>query len=164
MHTVSGAKSAINTIFGSHLPQSVLDVGCGLGTWLAAFSELGVGCCDGIDGDWVERSLFMLPPEHFHVANLNYSFDLGRKYELVVCLEVAEHISMVNSNILIESLCNHSDLILFSAAPPRQPGENHINLHYPEYWQTIFESQGFHCDDSVRWKIWNDTSIECWYR
>jgi hypothetical protein len=164
MHTVRGAKSAITAIFGSHLPSSVLDVGCGLGTWLTAFSDLGVDDLDGIDGDWVDQSCFMLPPKHFQVANLNTSFNLGRKYDLVICLEVAEHLDDEHSDLLIQSLCSHSDRILFSAATPHQPGENHLNLHYPEYWQRLFASRGYYCDDSVRWKIWNDPNIECWYR
>jgi len=38
-------------------PKSVVDVGCGLGTFLRAFKELGAETILGIDGEWVDRKL-----------------------------------------------------------------------------------------------------------
>jgi len=36
-------------------PQSVLDVGCGIGTWLRAFQTAGVEAIVGVDGPYVDR-------------------------------------------------------------------------------------------------------------
>jgi cyclopropane fatty-acyl-phospholipid synthase-like methyltransferase len=35
-------------------PQSVIDVGCGVATWLGVFQELGIEDCLGVDGDYVD--------------------------------------------------------------------------------------------------------------
>ena len=34
-------------------PQSIVDVGCGTGTWLRSARRLGIRHAVGIDGDWV---------------------------------------------------------------------------------------------------------------
>jgi len=64
----------------------------------------------------------------------------------------------------VRSLVTHSDIVLFGAACPGQPGQQHINCQWPEWWQKIFNSYGYLCDDSFRWKIWDDRRIEPWYR
>ena len=32
------------------------------------------------------------------------------------------------------------------------------------YWQSLFNTHGFACDNSIRWQIWDDARIEPWYR
>ena len=80
-----------------------------------------------------------------------------------MCLEVAEHLPEASSDGLISSIVT-SDSILFSAACPGQPGQHHVNCQWPIYWQNLFNSCGLACDDSIRWKIWDDTRIPPWYR
>ena len=41
--------------------DSVVDVGCGLGTWLAVFREKGARNILGIDGGWVLREDLDIP-------------------------------------------------------------------------------------------------------
>jgi ubiquinone/menaquinone biosynthesis C-methylase UbiE len=46
-------------------PRSVVDVGCGLGAWLRAVSEVGIGQICGIDGDYVNRQNLLIPRAKF---------------------------------------------------------------------------------------------------
>jgi hypothetical protein len=61
-------------------------------------------------------------------------------------------------------LVKHSDLVVFSAACPNQPGQHHVNCQWPAYWQALFNERGFACSDDLRWKIWELGEIEPWYR
>ena len=65
------------------------------------------------------------------------------KYEVCMCIEVAEHIDPYNSKQLVKILTMTSDFIVFSAAPPGQAGTGHINCQEPEYWIDLFEKRGF---------------------
>jgi SAM-dependent methyltransferase len=145
-------------------PASLLDVGCGAGTWLRAAAELGISDLCGIDG-------VVLAPERLHVArelirslDLSKAFFTGRCFDILLCLEVGEHLPDNSAPILISSLVAHSDKIIFSAACPGQAGQHHINCQWPSYWQHLFNAKGFACDDLVRWQIWDDERIEPWYR
>jgi hypothetical protein len=62
------------------------------------------------------------------------------------------------------SLTKSSDIVAFSAAVPGQGGTRHINEQWPAYWAERFAAQGFGCFDVLRPRIWNDASIEPWYR
>jgi SAM-dependent methyltransferase len=144
--------------------ESVLDVGCGLGTWLTVFLEKGVREVCGIDGDYVDRSKLQIPENYFLATDLRKPFELGRKFDLVLSLEVAEHLPKYSAESFVSSLCRHSDRIVFSAAIPGQGGQNHLNEQWIGFWEFFFQKNGFHLVDAIRPKIWNEAAVDVWYR
>jgi len=115
-------------------PGSVVDVGCGTGTWLSVFKRHGIEEICGIDGDYVERTNLEIPSKCFIAADLKQSVSMSQKFDLVVSIEVAEHIPPQNANVYIESLVGLGPVILFSAAIPFQGGIEHVNEQWPDYW------------------------------
>jgi SAM-dependent methyltransferase len=160
------AARAITARLAAQLaPASVLDVGCAAGTWLHAWTQAGVADIHGIDGDHVDRDLLEIPGASFTPVDLNAPFDLGRRFDLVQSLEVAEHLDASTSNAFAECLARHAGrYVLFSAAPPGQGGENHINERPYEFWRERFEGLGFATLDAVRPAIAHDARISTWYR
>lgn len=145
-------------------PASVLDVGCGRGIWLAAWPQLGARDLLGLDGPYVQVDRLAVPPAAFRSLNVTQCFDLGRRWDLVQCLEVAEHIPPSTSSCLVENLVRHGDRVLFSAAVPGQGGHNHINERPLEYWRGLFAAQGYHAFDVVRPELAGQAAIAPWYR
>lgn len=145
--------------------RSVLDVGCAKGTWLDVWSELGVGEIQGVDGDYVDRAHLVIPSERFRAANLAQALDLERQFDLVQSLEVAEHIPRESAAIFVENLVRHSSgVVLFSAAPPGQGGEFHVNEQPYDFWRALFARHGYEACDWIRPQILGETSISFWYR
>jgi len=83
---------------------------------------------------------------------------------MALCLEVAEHLQGSSAENFIKVLTTYSDVIVFSAAIPDQGGFNHINEQWPSYWENIFSKYQFRKYDIIRPLIWNDPSIQFWYR
>ena len=164
VHSVSGATAALPLIFSGSPPASLLDVGCGTGTWLSAARELGVAKLFGIDGATIDKIEFLIEKEFYLSVDLRENWNLNRRFDLVICLEVAEHLEETVGEHLIRKITQHGDRVVFSAACPEQPGQHHVNCQWPAYWQNLFNLHGFVCNDSIRWKIWNTPEIECWYR
>lgn len=103
-------------------PQRVIDVGCGLGTWLVVFRENGVEEVWGVDGPWIDRSMLSIPEDRFITWDLNAPLQLDREFDLALCLEVAEHLPSSSAQVLLDSLTCLAPVILFSAAIPFQGG------------------------------------------
>ena len=145
--------------------RSVLDVGCAAGTWLKAWSGQGVADIQGVDGDYVDRAMLEIPEGQFTPTDLNAAFDRGRTFDLVQSLEVGEHIKPASSDAFAESIARHAErFVLFSAAPPGQGGEHHINERGYEFWRAQFARHGFVAVDAVRPEIAGDLGISYWYR
>ena len=157
------ARVVLPLVFDVVKPSSVLDVGCGDGTWLSACSQLGVSDLIGLDGDYVERRQLSIPPDQFVAADLERGFDLGRRFDLVMSLEVAEHLEPEASETLVANLVRHGNVILFSAAIPEQGGAHHVNEQWPAYWAARFATHGFLPADFLRPRIWLDGAVEAWY-
>ncbi len=165
-HESGSARVVVPLILEIIQPTSVIDVGCGIGQWLQVFNENGVNSILGLDGPHVLETNLRISKEYFQSVNLNLSKDikLDTEFDLVLCLEVAEHLFDTSAKQLIEFLTNAGNNIIFSAAVPFQTGENHYNEQWPDYWQKLFKEQGYVFIDIFRDKIWNDTRVNWWYR
>jgi hypothetical protein len=117
-----------------------------------------------MDGIEIGHEALLFPRAFFRQQDLSQAWDLGRRYDIVLCLEVGEHLAAESAPLLVHNLTAHSDVVAFSAACPGQPGQHHINCQWPEYWQSLFNARGYICKDSIRWKMWNIELIEPWYR
>ncbi|NKB87390.1 MAG: hypothetical protein GKS06_04125 [Acidobacteria bacterium] len=166
--TGSPAKRILSLLEGHFgAPRSVFDLGCGVGTWLSAASELwATEEILGIEGPWVKDEELVIPSDRILRFDLSREPDLGLsdRFDLAMCLEVAEHLPQASGPWLVDELTRRSALILFSAAVPGQGGVNHVNEAWPSYWRALFEARGYHALDVLRPQIWNDDSIPFWYR
>ena len=163
-HNFSAARQILPFLLGLKQINSVLDVGCGTGTWLAIAKELGVLQILGIDGTNLTASDLKIPYDNFLRRDLTAPLDLNKKFDLLLCLEVAEHLPMENAEAFIDTLTQHSDFIIFSAAIPGQGGQDHLNEQWPGYWQKLFEKKEYYPSEILRDKFWNNKEVEWWYK
>jgi SAM-dependent methyltransferase len=163
-HNSSAAEQVLPVLFGTFKPSSIIDVGCGLGNWIEVAKRLTGAQIMGVDGDYVNRKLLKIDENEFVERDLTKPFNLDKKFDLAICLEVAEHLPETSAEGFIQSITKHADVIIFSAAVPGQGGQNHINEQWPSYWHEHFNNCGFEMIDFFRFKIWNNPKIEYWYK
>jgi SAM-dependent methyltransferase len=158
-------KKVVDLLVSEFDPKSVLDVGCAGGAWLAAWQQSGINDCFGVDGDYIDPEQLLIDRTQFQSADLSKPFALGRRFDLVQCLEVAEHIEASSADALIDSITHHAErFVLFSAAPPGQGGENHVNEQTYGHWRSAFARRGFDAFDFIRPAILGDSNVSFWYR
>jgi len=157
--TVSSARTVLTSVRHLFPFSSVVDLGCGTGTWLSAAGGLGATRLVGYEGDWVRRE--MLDNSSIELRNVDLSRPIrsdAERFDLAMCLEVAEHLPPERADGVIEELCTLSDTVLFGAAVPGQRGVGHINEQWQDYWQEKFANQGYAAND-VRPRFWSDESV-----
>ena len=162
----SGAERSADVVapllFQLVRPASVVDVGAGEGWWARAFEKLG---CEvqAIDGEWWRDRPHPLG-DRFTAVNLEESFTLPDRFDLAVCLEVAEHLRPERATSFVADLRRLAPVVAFSAAIPGQGGTGHLNEQWPSYWADLFTEAGWAVTGALRWTIWNDDRVENWYR
>ena len=134
------ARAVLRNLFGFSQPDSVIDVGCGDGAWLRAALELDAEAVFGISQGEPQHGL---PEDAFLQADLSepgldakIAERLGRKFDLVLALGVAELLPFERSAGFVDELCRLGDTILFSAAIPLQDG--YPNEQWTEFWGLHF--------------------------
>jgi len=137
---------------------------CSAVDWLSVLQEMGVKDIQGIDGSWVDQNMLVIPKDNFLEDDLTKAKKITRRFDLAVCLEVAEHLPRECANDFIRWLTELSDIVLFSAAIPFQGGVNHMNEAWHSYWIELFGANDYHLYDFIRARIWNDSQIPFWYR
>ena len=160
----NSAEEVVPLVLELLSPKRMIDVGCGIGTWLSVFKEHGVEEIIGVDGDWVDLNRLKIPAENFLVANLEEPLPIEQKFDLVVSLEVAEHLYSEKAEVFLDSLEKLGSACLFSAAICQQGGVHHVNEQWPEYWIKRFQYRGYVVIDCLRKKIWNNTKVAWWYK
>lgn len=162
--TRSSAEAIVPLVLARVSPRSVVDFGCGLGIWLEAFAAHGVTDYIGVDGPWVPRDRLAFPEDRFVTAHLDEPLDLGRRFDLAVALEVAEHLPEHRAGRFVRNVVAHAPCVLFSAAIPHQGGTDHVNERWPDYWAERFATHGYEAVDGIRPLIWSNPAVLPFYR
>jgi hypothetical protein len=144
--------------------RSAVDVGAGVGPWLAVARQHGI--CDmlALEGPWVREVTTAVPADAYAYSDVGEPLAIPRRFDLGICLEVAEHLPPTSAEHLVENLVGLADVILFSAAIPHQGGTHHVNEQWPSYWAALFHARDYLLWDGLRWSIWQDARIPYWYR
>jgi SAM-dependent methyltransferase len=137
----------------------VLDLGCGVGSWLSVFIEQGAAHVVGVDGPYVPAERLRIPFECFVPHDLRLPFSADERYDLAVSLEVAEHLPAPCAAGFVASLVEAAPFVLFSAAIPGQGGTGHVNEQWPEYWAELFEAHDYVTIDALRPRVWDDERV-----
>jgi len=165
---VRGSRRSAQQVVGLVLsliePRSVVDVGCGLGAWLSVFGENGVNELTGLDGDYVDANKLLIPRERFFPSDLTRRISHRSRYDLVVSLEVAEHLPASRATSFVQDLVALGPVILFSAAIPGQGGVHHVNEQWPEYWRDLFARHDYVPIDCLRRRLWTNERVQVCYR
>lgn len=139
-HETEQAKALGKLLADTFFPASVIDVGCGPGNYLIPFKERGA-VVYGIDG--APKAGECLALSEFELADLRNPWMPERRYDLALCIEVAEHLKPEHAPTLVATLCACSDTIFFSAARPGQGGAGHYNEQTQDYWLGLFRRHGY---------------------
>jgi len=164
VHNFKAAEEIIPFILSLLHPKSVVDVGCGIGTWLKVFKDNGVTEILGIDSWYVDKNDLKIDSADFIEYDLEESFKTEKKFDLAISLEVAEHLNVESADVFVKTLSELSDVLIFSAAIPNQGGQNHINEKEPEYWINKFKQNGFNVYDVLRPIFWKNPNVDSWYK
>lgn len=118
-------------------PSSVIDVGCATGDLVAEFIAMGLDAY-GMEGSKACLPFLECNAGRIFFMDLRQPISLTGRYNLAICLEVAEHIELEFAHQFVQNLVQLSDEVLMSAAPPGQGGHHHVNCQPPAYWQSKF--------------------------
>jgi hypothetical protein len=145
-------------------PESVIDVGCAAGDWLNAVTRISDCEILGLDGAYVPADLLAIPRERFIPTDLRDSLTVGRRFDLAISLEVAEHLPENRADGFVHDLTQLAPAVLFSAAGPGQGGDGHVNVQWQSYWIDLFVKYGYEAWDVIRPAVWDDQEFPYCYQ
>jgi 2-polyprenyl-3-methyl-5-hydroxy-6-metoxy-1,4-benzoquinol methylase len=127
-------------------PQTVLDAGCAIGFLVEALRERSV---DAFGFDISEYAIEQVPAElepYVWVASITDPIE--QSYDVIVCIEVLEHLPEAHGAQAVANLCDHAGAVLFSSTPEDVTEATHQNVQPATYWAELFAGHGFFRDDT----------------
>ena len=144
--------------FGLWQPFRVFDMGCGIGSYLAAFRQLGCrikGCDIG--------QRVAAPFMRAYVRKRTFRWDATRpipyqrKADLTICLDVAEHLPAEGHTVMWANLVRVTKpggRVLFTGGTPGQPGCGHISCQSRAKWVDDGDLAGLVYDHESTEQAW----------
>lgn len=149
------------------IPETMIDLGCGSGAMCRVASRLGC-VSDGFDS--ATDQMTMAGNMSLHRADLTdrHAVLTGLSANLVLCLEVAEHIARgEDEEVLLQNVNSTTeDVLLFSAAVPGQGGCGHVNEQPHGYWRNKLSDIGLVEDASLTERlrrVWSEVAPSAWW-
>jgi len=140
-HWIAFFDTMARRIVADLQPTTVLDAGCAIGMLVEALRNHGVDAT-GIDiSEWAIEHV--APGAAGYCEQASLTQPLPRRYDLITCIEVIEHIPEPDATKALENLCSATDRILISTSPFDYGEPTHVNVHPPEEWAARFATYGF---------------------
>lgn len=125
-------------------PRRVLDAGCGMAFLIEGLRHRGV------EAFGVDLSSYAIGQVHESVRPFcsqgSITDEFTGQYDLIVSIEVLEHMAAPDAERAIENMCAHTSDVLFSSTPIDYKEATHVNVHQPDYWVEQFGRYGFFRD------------------
>ena len=128
-------------IIRSLKPKSVLDAGCALGFLVESLWDRGVEAY-GIDISEFAISQVRRDMQAY-CRQASIVDPLERRYDLITCIEVLEHLLPEQTETAIANLAAATDTILFSSDPSDITETTHFNVRPTIGWIKLFKNAGF---------------------
>ncbi len=157
------AKIIADLIVKEFHPKDAVDVGCGTGLMVRELRARGVDAI-GVDGKWVEDKL-VFPRQYFIPVNIEQEtipIKRKEKFDVAVCMEVAEHLDPNSATKLVRDLANLSNVVVWTAGMPYGQDPTHKNEQWQSYWAERFGKLGYYPSDYFRNRLWNDKRVVVW--
>jgi SAM-dependent methyltransferase len=123
-------------------PSSVLDAGCALGILVEALRDVGIEAW-GVDiSQWAIDHVDESVRDFCWQGSLTEP--LPRRYDLITCIEVLEHLPDEGAEAALDNICSVTDRVLFSSTPGDFGEPTHVNIQPIEEWAARFARRGFH--------------------
>ncbi|MBI4880882.1 MAG: glycosyltransferase [Planctomycetes bacterium] len=123
-------------------PRKTLDVGCAMGFLVEHLRDLGVEAY-GIDAS--EYAVSQVREDIRPYCRVGLATEpFGEQYDLITCIEIAEHLPEEHAAVLVKNLCDHAREIVFSSTAEDHAERTHVNVQPAEYWQELFAQNGFY--------------------
>lgn len=151
-------------------PNSVVDFGCGIGSYLESCYNKGVEKFVGYDigGEYAKKYTPSFLHEHIHYLDCTKLIVTEQKFDCVMTFETIEHIDPNGNDVFIDNLVNATNKeigkILFTGAPPEQDGCGHINCQEKSFWIDMFEKRNFYVDEELTEFVkqnWTNLNVGC---
>lgn len=156
---VPAARRVMHALCEFVRPASLIDVGCGDGSFLSVMPEFDIGDFVGVDGPWIGDEQLRIRLDRFRRVDLNQPFRCERRYDMAISIEVAEHLRPERAEGFVTDLVRLSDVVLFSAAIPHQGGVHHLNERWQSYWASLFHQHGYRPIDALRPLLWSSPEV-----
>tara|TARA_R100000995_G_C3459008_1_gene112107 strand:+ start:117 stop:686 length:570 start_codon:yes stop_codon:yes gene_type:complete len=158
-HTDKGLKSALCEFVSEQ--SSLVDFGCGDASYAKEIAQNGLDV-EAYDGNPVVVSQ---TNGFAKVLDLSEPFDLERKFDVVMSLEVAEHLPKKYEEVYVDNLIKHTNgWLIISWAVPGQGGKGHFNEQPEEYVLKLFENKGFSHKDEYSKYLRNSITNLSWFK
>ncbi len=129
-------------------PKKVLDAGCAVGFLVSSLRRMGVEA-SGIDiSEYAVSNASEDVRPYLKVASV--TDDLDDTYDLILCIEVLEHLPNADAQRAVANLCRHTDSVLFSSTSTDFADPTHLNVQPSEYWAELF----------ARWGLFRDVDLD----
>lgn len=143
--------------------KSMIDWGCGIGSFLSGAKDGGVENLTGIEIGYENAKSFLVEnvAHTIRYGNAAVEANFG-KYDCAVSIEVAEHLLPEDADTFVRNVCNSSErMIIMTAAKPNQVGMYHFNCQPSEYWIEKICKNGFTFRKDLVEKISNGWKKRC---
>lgn len=141
--------------------KTLIDFGCGMADYVKSIINEKI-ICEAYDGN---PNTEILTNGIGKVLDLSKEFDLNKKVDCVLSLEVGEHIPKEYEQIFIDNLCKHSNnLIILSWAIIGQSGDGHVNCQNNDYIISELKRRGFSYELDSSIKLRNSISNAKWFK
>ncbi len=147
-------------------PERALDIGCGPGFLMLFLQELGIEVA-GVDHS--ADVLELAPPEvrdRIRIADIADASIAGDSFDLVICREVLEHLTLLQIRVAVSNICrvssryayvttrfNRDPEHLFSVQTKDDLDPTHITRMNKDLLRLMFVLEGFRCRSDLEAKI-----------